>query len=87
MRKGSVNLKTKQIIFTKPYVAELLDAECLSPKEHEVTVSLECPFCYHKVGRIFQGEHGAIECKCDNCGEIFIFPPVTFSRNTCNACE
>lgn len=34
-------MKTKQIIFTKPYVAELLDAECLSPKEHEVTVSLE----------------------------------------------
>ena len=34
-------MKTKQIIFTKPYVAELLDAECLPPKEHEVTVSLE----------------------------------------------
>ena len=31
----------KQIIFTKPYVAELLDAECLPPKEYEVTVSLE----------------------------------------------
>lgn len=46
----------------------------------EITVSLECPFCYHKAGRIFQGAHGAIECKCDNCGEIFIFPPVAFSR-------
>ena len=34
-------MKTKQIIFTKPYVAELLDAECLPPKEYEVTVSLE----------------------------------------------
>lgn len=34
-------MKTKQIIFTKPYVAELLDVECLPPKEHEVTVSLE----------------------------------------------
>jgi len=34
-------VKTKQIIFTKPYVAELLDAECLPPKEYEVTVSLE----------------------------------------------
>jgi 2-desacetyl-2-hydroxyethyl bacteriochlorophyllide A dehydrogenase len=34
-------MKTKQIIFTKPYVAELLDTECLPPKEHEVTVSLE----------------------------------------------
>ena len=34
-------MKTKQIVFTKPYVAELLDAECLPPKEHEVTVSLE----------------------------------------------
>ena len=32
---------TKQIVFTKPYVAELLDAECLPPKENEVTVSLE----------------------------------------------
>ena len=34
-------MKTKQIIFTKHYIAELLDAECLPPKEHEVTVSLE----------------------------------------------
>lgn len=34
-------MKTKQIVFTKPYVAELLDAECLPPKEGEVTVSLE----------------------------------------------
>ena len=34
-------MTTKQIVFTKPGVAELLDAECLPPKEHEVTVSLE----------------------------------------------
>ena len=34
-------MKTKQIIFTKPYVAELLDVECFSPTEHEVTVRLE----------------------------------------------
>ena len=34
-------MNTKQIIFTKPYVAELLDAECLPPKEREVTVCLE----------------------------------------------
>ena len=34
-------MKTKQIIFTRSCVAELLDAECLPPKEHEVTVSLE----------------------------------------------
>ena len=34
-------MKTKQIIFTKPCVAELLDTEYLPPKEHEVTVSLE----------------------------------------------
>ena len=34
-------MKTKQIIFTKPGVAELLDVECLPPREHEVSVSLE----------------------------------------------
>lgn len=34
-------MNTKQIIFTKPYMAELLDVECLPPKENEVTVSLE----------------------------------------------
>lgn len=34
-------MKTKQIIFTKPCVAEFLDAEYLPPAEHEVTVSLE----------------------------------------------
>ena len=31
----------KQIVFTKPYTAELLDVECESPKENEVTVELE----------------------------------------------
>ena len=34
-------MQTKQIVFTAPCVAELLDAPCLSPKENEVTVSLE----------------------------------------------
>lgn len=34
-------MKTKQIIFTKPYIAEFLDAECLPPEADEVTVSLE----------------------------------------------
>ena len=32
---------TKQIVFTKPYTAELLDVECLPPRENEVTVELE----------------------------------------------
>ena len=34
-------MQTKQIVFTAPCVAELLDAPCLPPKENEVTVSLE----------------------------------------------
>ena len=34
-------MKTKQIVFTRPRVAELLDADYLPPREHEVTVSLE----------------------------------------------
>ncbi len=34
-------MKTKQIIFTKPNTAELLEVECLPPKENEVTVTLE----------------------------------------------
>lgn len=34
-------MNTKQIIFTKPYTAELLDVECLPPRENEVTVRLE----------------------------------------------
>lgn len=34
-------MHTKQIVFTKAYMAELLDAECLPPKENEVTVQLE----------------------------------------------
>ncbi len=34
-------MKTKQIVFTKPYAAELLESECLPPKKDEVTVSLE----------------------------------------------
>ena len=48
--------------------------------KRKMTITIECPFCFHKGGRMFQGSHGAIECKCDNCGEIFIFPPVAFSR-------
>lgn len=34
-------MQTKQIVFTAPGVAKLLDTECLSPKANEVTVSLE----------------------------------------------
>lgn len=33
-------MKTRQIVFTKPYVAELLEVECLPPREGEVTVEL-----------------------------------------------
>ena len=33
-------MQTKQIIFTAPYTAELLDVECLPPKADEVTVRL-----------------------------------------------
>lgn len=33
-------MNTKQIIFTKPNTAELLDVECLPPQENEVTVEL-----------------------------------------------
>ena len=34
-------MKTKQIVFTAPRVAELLEAECLPPKANEITVELE----------------------------------------------
>ena len=34
-------MTTKQIIFTAPYVAELLEVECLPPQADEVTVELE----------------------------------------------
>lgn len=34
-------MQTKQIVFTKPYTAELLEVPCLPPKEQEVTVELE----------------------------------------------
>ena len=34
-------MKTKQIVFTAPCVAELLDVDCNPPKENELTVKLE----------------------------------------------
>ena len=34
-------MKTKKIVFTAPYVAELLDVVCLLPKKDEVTVRIE----------------------------------------------
>ena len=34
-------MKTKQIVFTKPNVAELLDVTCSAPRANEVTVALE----------------------------------------------
>ncbi len=34
-------MKTKQIVFTKPLVAELLEVDCQSPADNEVTVELE----------------------------------------------
>lgn len=33
-------METKQIVFTKPRVAELLTVDCPSPKENEATVRL-----------------------------------------------
>ena len=33
-------MKTKQIVFTKPYTAELLDVEYEAPRGSEVTVDL-----------------------------------------------
>ena len=44
------------------------------------TLVVECPYCGHKVGRLFKGQHAGIEQKCPKCGEVFIFPPVSFSR-------
>ncbi len=35
-------MKTKQIVFTRPYTAELLDVECPPPGAHEVSVRLTC---------------------------------------------
>lgn len=34
-------MKTKQIVFTEPYVAELLEVDCLDPRADEVKVELE----------------------------------------------
>ena len=34
-------MKTKQIVFTKPYTAELLSTECSAPGADEVSVRLE----------------------------------------------
>ena len=34
-------MKTKQIVFTAPCVAELLDVDCNPPKENELTVNIE----------------------------------------------
>ncbi len=34
-------MKTKQIVFTNPQTAELLEVDCFPPKENEVTVALE----------------------------------------------
>lgn len=34
-------MQTKQIVFTAPCVAELLDVDCAAPKENELTVELE----------------------------------------------
>ena len=61
-------------------VIKLKQDELRNELHTELSVSVECPFCYHKVGRVFKGIHAAIECKCDNCGEIFVFPPIAFSK-------
>lgn len=34
-------MKTKAIVFTKPYTAEVIDGECWPPNDNEVTVKLE----------------------------------------------
>lgn len=44
------------------------------------TLVVECPYCGHMIGRLFKGQHAGIEQKCSKCGEIIIFPPVSFSK-------
>lgn len=36
-----MSVKTKQIVFTEPYMAELLEVECLPPKKDELCVRIE----------------------------------------------
>lgn len=45
------------------------------------SITLSCPYCGHAAGKIYKGTSLAnFETKCENCGEIIIFPPIAFSR-------
>lgn len=43
-----------------------------------IKVTRSCPYCGHKLGEIFRGQHGYTMIKCENCGETTIFPPLNF---------
>lgn len=43
-----------------------------------ITVTRTCPYCGHKLGEIFRGQHGYMAIKCNCCGEMTIFPPICF---------
>lgn len=53
---------------------EKLFAECPT----SIKVVRSCPYCEHKLGEIFRGQHGYTIIKCENCGETTIFPPLCF---------
>ncbi len=40
-----------------------------------------CPYCDRKISVMYPGYHGPEINKCDNCGELIIFPAIKISRS------
>lgn len=37
-----------------------------------------CPYCDYKLSIVLKGEHSWTSEKCPNCGEVIVFPPISF---------
>ena len=37
-----------------------------------------CPYCDYKLSIVLKGDHSWTSEKCPNCGEVIVFPPISF---------
>ena len=44
----------------------------------ELRLARLCPYCDYKLSVVLKGEHSYTSEKCPNCGEIIVFPPISF---------
>ncbi|MEE0963339.1 MAG: hypothetical protein U0L73_03850 [Ruminococcus bromii] len=50
----------------------------LTKAKSQLGLARLCPYCDYKLSIILKGEHSWTSEKCPNCGEVIVFPPISF---------